>query len=105
MDILITEVLEAPAIRRLGEKYDLVHDATLWKDAGRLRQTIGQTRVIMIRNQTQMTADLLGAAPNLIGIGRLGVGLDNIDLAAVSKMGVVVIAPLDANATSVAELT
>jgi len=105
MDILITEVLEAPAIRRLGEKYNLVHDATLWKDAGRLRQTISRTRVIMIRNQTQMTADLLGAAPNLIGIGRLGVGLDNIDLAAASKMGVVVIAPLDANATSVAELT
>jgi len=105
MDILITELLEAPAIRRLGEKYEAVHDVTLWKDTGRLRQMIGQTRTIMIRNQTQITADLLGAAPNLIAIGRLGVGLDNIDVPAASKIGVVVIAPLDANATSVAELT
>jgi D-3-phosphoglycerate dehydrogenase len=105
MDILITEDLDAPAIRRLGEKYDLVRDATLWKEAARLRDTIGQARAIMVRNQTQVSADLLAAAPNLIGVGRLGVGLDNIDVPAASKIGVVVIAPLDANATSVAELT
>jgi D-3-phosphoglycerate dehydrogenase len=40
-----------------------------------------------------------------LGIGRLGVGLDNIDVAAASSLGVVVVAPFNANATSVAELT
>jgi D-3-phosphoglycerate dehydrogenase len=40
-----------------------------------------------------------------VGIGRVGVGLDNIDVATASRMGIVVVAPLNANATSVAELT
>src|SRR5207244_3205661 len=60
--------------------------------------------VLVVRNQTQVTAKLLEAAPQLIGIGRVGVGLDNIDLAAASKRGIAVVAPLNANATSVAEL-
>ena len=105
MDILITEEIDTAAIRRLEAKYRVVHDATLWKDPPKLRQFVGETRTIIVRNQTQVTADLLAAAPSLIGIGRLGVGLDNIDVVAVSKLGLVLIAPLDANATSVAELT
>ena len=61
-------------------------------------------RVIIVRNQTQLTAQLMESAPNLIGIGRVGVGLDNIDMGAATKLGIVVVAPLNANATSVAEL-
>ena len=45
------------------------------------------------------------AAPRLIGIGRVGVGLDNIDLKTATERGITVIAPLEANAVSVAELT
>lgn len=105
MDILITEDLDAPAIRRLAEQYEVVRDDSLWKDAAKLRTAIRDARTIMIRNQTNLTAALLDAAPNLIGIGRVGVGLDNVDVQAASKLGVVVIAPLDANATSVAEFT
>ena len=63
-----------------------------------------RARAIMIRNQTQVTAELMAAAPKLIGIGRVGVGLDNIDVAVASNLGVVVVAPLNANAVSVAEL-
>jgi len=104
MDILITEDLQSTAIDRLEKKYKIVRDGSLWKDAARLKTAMAGARSIMIRNQTQVTAELMGSAPNLIGIGRVGVGLDNIDVAAASKLGVVVIAPLNANAVSVAEL-
>ena len=105
MDILISEELDAPAIRQLSDKYKVVRQGSLWKDPAALKTAIAGARAIMVRNQTKMTAEIIAAAPNLIAIGRVGVGLDNIDLPAASKAGIVVIAPLDANAVSVAELT
>jgi D-3-phosphoglycerate dehydrogenase len=104
-DILISEELEAPAIQKLIAKYKVVRDGSLWKDPVKLKTAIAEARAILVRNQTQLTAEVLAAAPRLIGIGRVGVGLDNIDVPAASKAGIVVVAPLDANATSVAELT
>lgn len=65
---------------------------------------MAEARAIMVRNQTQVTGDLITSAAMLIGVGRVGVGLDNIDVATASKLGVVVVAPLNANAVSVAEL-
>ena len=105
MDILITEEVEGDAIERLSGSYEVSRDATLWQDEAKLKAAIADARILVIRNQTRVTAALLEAAAKLIGIGRIGVGLDNIDMPAVSERGVVVIAPLDANATSVAELT
>jgi D-3-phosphoglycerate dehydrogenase len=105
MDILISEDLQAPAIDRLAEKYKIQRDASLWKDAARLKTALAEARTIMVRNQTQLTAEMLKSAGKLVGIGRVGVGLDNIDLTTASNLGIVVVAPLNANATSVAELT
>jgi D-3-phosphoglycerate dehydrogenase len=105
MDILVTEDIKAEVLDRLAEQYRVVRDGTLWKDGSRLRDQIREARTIIIRNQTRLTAELLAAAPKLLAIGRHGVGLDNIDLDAASQAGVVVLAPLDANALSVAELT
>jgi D-3-phosphoglycerate dehydrogenase len=104
MDILITEELDGPAIRQLCAKYNVVRDGLLWKDPAKLQSALAGARAVMVRNQTQLTAGLLAAAPKLLAIGRVGVGLDNIDVAAASALGMVVIAPLEANATSVAEL-
>jgi len=105
MDILITEEIDPQAVRQLSERYKVFHDPNLWKDSTALQQAIGETRAVIVRNQTQVNADLLRASPKLIGIGRLGVGLDNINVPAAYELGIVVIAPLDANAVSVAELT
>ena len=105
MDILVTEDIKAEVLDRLAEQYRVVRDGTLWKDDSRLRDQIREARTIIIRNQTRLTAELLAAAPKLLAIGRHGVGLDNIDLDAASEAGVVVLAPLEANALSVAELT
>lgn len=105
MDILIPEELVARNVQWLLDKYDVVSEGALWKDPSRLQALLREARAVMIRNQTQITVGLLAAAPNLIAVGRLGVGLDNIDLPAAAARGVVVVAPLEANATSVAELT
>lgn len=105
MDILISEDLDAPAIQKLAAKYHVVREPGLWKDTDRLKEMIRGARTIMVRNQTQITAEVLGGAPNLLGIGRVGVGLDNIAVDAATRQNVVVVAPLNANATSVAELT
>lgn len=104
MDILISEELRAPAIERLAKTYQVVAESKLWQQPDKLRALIAEARVLMVRNQTQVTAELLHGAPKLLGIGRVGVGLDNIDLGRASSLGIVVAAPLNANATSVAEL-
>ena len=105
MDILIPEDLASPFITALARKYEVVADGTLWKSPKLLKQKIRGARAIMVRNQTRVSAQLLAAAPHLLAIGRVGVGLDNIAMPAATQSGIVVVAPLEANATSVAELT
>ena len=96
IDILVVEDLASPSIDRLAQNFNVV--------AGGIDQ-LASARAVMIRNQTKLTREILSSAPNLLAIGRVGVGLDNIDLAAANDLGIVVIAPLEANAISVAELT
>jgi len=105
MDILISEEVNSPFVTALARKYHLVCAGSLWKQRAALKQQIREARAIMVRNQTQVNAQLLAAATRLEVVGRIGVGLDNIDLKAATDRGVVVVAPLDANAISVAELT
>jgi D-3-phosphoglycerate dehydrogenase len=105
VDLLISEEVDSPAIWALAAKYRVAREPDLWQQPAQLQKAIASARAILVRNQTQLTAEILAAAPELIAIGRNGVGLDNIDMAAASRRGIVVIAPLDANATSVAEFT
>ncbi len=105
MDILISEDLDSPALQKLAAKYQIVREPELWKEPARLAERIGEARTILVRNQTQLTAEVLSGAKNLLAIGRIGVVVDNIDVKAATERGTVVIAPLNANATSVAEFT
>jgi D-3-phosphoglycerate dehydrogenase len=57
----------------------------------------------MVRNMTIVDREVIDAAPNLQVIGRIGVGLDNLDLRALSEHGIVVCYPPEENAVSVAE--
>src|SRR5256885_15061238 len=57
----------------------------------------------MVRNRTQVRGRLLEAAPHLKVVGRLGAGLDNIDLATCERRRIAVIPATGANAESVAE--
>jgi D-3-phosphoglycerate dehydrogenase len=60
---------------------------------------------LIVRSQTKVTAQIIEAADNLKVIGRAGVGVDNVDVAAATKKGIVVLNAPDGNTTSTAELS
>lgn len=86
-----------------SQEISFLYDPRLYQNAEALSEALGQARGLVVRNRTQVTASLLAAGPELRAVGRLGVGLDNLDLAACQQRGVTVIVPRGANAPSVVE--
>lgn len=68
-----------------------------------LLQTIQPYDALIVRGRTKVTADVFAAAPNLKVVGRAGVGVDNIDLAAAQSHGVTIVNTPTATTTAVAE--
>ena len=102
--IVVSEMLAPPGPDMLETSgHAVTLDQTLWKDSMRLQALLVEAEALIVRNQTRVTAQLLDAAPRLRVIGRLGVGLDNIDLAEARKRGITVTAARNANAIAVAE--
>jgi D-3-phosphoglycerate dehydrogenase len=60
---------------------------------------------LIVRSQTKVGSDIIEAAENLKVIGRAGVGVDNVDVNAATKKGIIVLNAPDGNTTSTAELT
>ena len=102
-DILLTEEILDPSIDGLAEKYTLARESHLWRDRAALLARLGDVRAVMVRNMTTVDREFLDHAPNLKVVGRIGVGMDNLDLRALSEHGVVVCYPPEENAVSVAE--
>lgn len=102
-DILISEFMDTGTAEGLIAEFDVQLDRDLWSRPDELKTAIASARAIVIRNATQVTDDLLAAAPNLQVVARMGVGLDNIDLEACKARGVQVCPSIGANAASVAE--
>lgn len=102
-DIVITEFMDDAAIRPLEADYDVHWDAGLWQKPDELKKLIAPAVALIVRNRTQVTADLLDQAPGLQVVGRLGVGLDNIDLDACAARNVEVCPATGTNHVSVAE--
>jgi (S)-sulfolactate dehydrogenase len=101
--IVITEFMDERAVAQLVKVHDVLYEPTLVDDAPRLAaQAIGAD-VIIVRNRTQVRGDLLAALVKCKVVGRLGVGLDNIDVTACEARGMKVIPATGANALSVAE--
>jgi len=104
MRIIVTELIWPIGIERLEKiGWSVVYDPGLWKDTERLGELLADADALIVRNQTKVTRQLLEQAPKLKVVGRLGVGLDNIDLPATADRDVVVVFGKNANATSVAE--
>ncbi|MGA1019108.1 MAG: NAD(P)-dependent oxidoreductase [Candidatus Puniceispirillales bacterium] len=102
-DIVITEFLDSEAAGFLDQSFAVFRDDQLAFDPKRLRQQVKEARALIVRNRTQVDKALLDAAPKLSVIGRLGVGLDNIDTAACALRDIKVIPAHGANSDSVAE--
>ncbi len=103
-DVLVSENVAGEEMEALKRSFDVAFEPTLWKDREKLLKTIGDFKVIVVRNQTKVDRELIGAAKNLQAIGRAGVGLDNVDVKAASESGVVVVWTPEQNSISVAEL-
>lgn len=103
--ILITEKIEGPGIEKLKKSFTVRMEPSLWQTPDKLKEVLPSCSALIIRNQTEISADLLAYAPNLKVIGRAGAGLNNIDIDAASKAGIVVTHTPDQNSISVAELT
>lgn len=103
-DILITENIRGAAVDALCNRFDTAFLPDLWKDSAGLRKAIPDFRALIVRNQTQVTADLISAARKLVVVGRAGAGLDNVDIAAATKAGILIASTPDQNAISVAEI-
>ncbi len=103
MHIVISEFMDQRAVAQLQVHHDVVYDPALVDDAPRLLQLAQTADALIVRNRTQVRGDLLGALARCKVVGRLGVGLDNIDVAGCEARGMAVIPATGANALSVAE--
>jgi len=101
--ILISEFMDEPAVARLAQDHAVYYDAALVDDPAELRRLAADVDALIVRNRTQVRGDLLAAMTRCKVIGRLGVGLDNIDVEACAARGIAVIPATGANARSVAE--
>jgi (S)-sulfolactate dehydrogenase len=81
----------------------VVYDPGLVDRPEDLKAELAAARALIVRNRTQVTAAVLAAGPRLEAVGRLGVGLDNIDMAACEARGVAVFPATGANDQAVAE--
>jgi len=101
--IVISEFMDDRAVAMLASRFDVYYDKTLVEREEELRQSLANADALIVRNRTQVTAALIDTAPKLFVVGRLGVGLDNIDVPACAARGITVIPATGANAQAVAE--
>lgn len=95
--------MDEAAVATLAARFNTTYDASLVDRRTELKTLLADAHALIVRNKTQVDRDLVASAPKLKVVGRLGVGLDNIDLAACEARGVKVIPATGANAQAVAE--
>ena len=101
--IVITEFMDERAVAQLRAVHDVLYDPALVDDPARLLREAALADVLVVRNHTQVRGALLAALSRCTVVGRLGVGLDNIDVPGCESRGMQVIPATGANALSVAE--
>lgn len=102
-DIVISEFIDTAALAQVGDRYAVHYEPELVDDPEGLGKLLAGARGLVVRNRTQVDRNLLVQAPGLEVVGRLGVGLDNIDLAACAARDIAVCPATGANAAAVAE--
>lgn len=100
--VLIAEELSPATVDALGPDFDIRHvDGT---DRPALLAALADANAVLIRSATQVDAEAIAAGPNLRVIARAGVGLDNVDVPAATRAGVMVVNAPTSNVISAAEL-
>ena len=101
--IVISEFMDERAVARISADHETLYDPGLVDDPDRLSGLVREARALIVRNRTQVRGALLEAAGRLECVGRLGVGLDNIDGKGCEQRGIAVYPAIGANDLSVAE--
>lgn len=101
--VLVCDPIAEAGIARLREVADVEVKTGLSPDE--LKAIIGEYDALAVRSETKVTADVLAAATRLQIIGRAGVGVDNIDVQAATRQGIVVVNSPEGNTIAAAELT
>ena len=101
--ILITEFINQSSLKNLNKKFDVKYDEKLYENEKQLITMIKDYEGLIVRNKTQVNLDILKNALKLKFIGRLGVGLDNIDTEYCKNKKIHVQPATGMNADSVAE--
>ena len=104
-EILITENIAGSPIDELKATHDVAFRPDLWRDRRELIGALRGVRALVVRNQTQVDGEVIDEADCLQIVARAGAGIDNVDVAAASRAGVVVAYTPSQNSLSVAELT
>ncbi len=102
--VLVKEKIGESGVRLLRDAGFEVELGVDWAD-GELERRIGEFDGMLIRSATKLNADLLERATRLRAVGRAGVGVDNVDVAAATKRGIVVANAPQSNVVTAAEHT
>src|SRR5919106_2208737 len=103
MKILVTEPLAERGLSLLREEFDV--DVRTELAAGGLVEAIGPYDALVVRSQTRVDAPVFEAGSNLKVVARAGIGLDNVDVDAATRRGVMVVNAPQSNVLSAAEHT
>lgn len=102
-DIIISEFMDEAAIALLAREFTTLYEPDLADRPEELAALCAPARALVVRNRTQVRGALLERAARLRCVGRLGVGLDNIDVEACRARAIAVFPATGANDLSVAE--
>ncbi len=105
MRVLVSDKLSEAGLEILkkGKGIELDNQPGLGKDIEKLKKVIKTADAIVIRSGTTLTADIIACADNLKVIGRAGIGVDNVDVPAASKKGIIVMNTPGGNTVTTAE--
>ncbi|MEM9710058.1 MAG: phosphoglycerate dehydrogenase [Pseudomonadota bacterium] len=102
--VLVSDKLSGTAVDIFRNRgIDVTFDPSIGKDKEKLLAEIGKYDGLAIRSATKVSDKVLAAAPNLKVIGRAGIGVDNVDIPAASKRGVIVMNTPFGNSITTAE--
>ena len=103
MKVLVSDMLGEIGIEMFEQAEGIDVDVNTGLAPDELEKIIGEYDGLVIRSATKVTAELLAAAKNLKVVGRAGIGLDNVDIPAATKNGVVVMNTPGGNVVTTAE--
>ena len=101
--VIITEFMDESEVSRLSSHHEVLYNPDLHSNINSLLDSITDTQALIIRNKTLVNRELIEASKDLRVIGRLGVGLDNIDTTYCREKGISIVIADGANTDSVAE--